>query len=337
MELTLHTTFPDDLRTEWNALLDVSVSHVPFLRFDYQQTWWANRGGGEWPQAQLALVTARHGGQLVGIAPLFFTPDHAGRPSLMLIGSIEISDYLDLLVRPTDLAEFLDELLPFLLNADLPDWQALDLYNLLDSSPTLPALEAAAARHGLTYTQAQLQHSPYIPLPGNWDTYLASIDKKQRHEIRRKMRRAEEAEVPARWYFVEDEATLDAEIDAFLSMMNQDDDKCAFLTPTMRKTMREIIHCAFEEDCLLMAFLDVGGEKAASYLIFDYLERLWVYNSGFDRRFMEYSPGWVLLGYLLQWANDQGRSEFDFLRGDEEYKYRFGAIDRFVMRATLAR
>jgi len=45
----------------------------------------------------------------------------------------------------------------------------------------------------------------------------------------------------------------------------------------------------------------------------------------------------VLLGYLLQWANEQGRSEFDFLRGAEEYKYRFGAIDRFVMRATLAR
>ncbi len=337
MELTLHTTFPDDLRTEWNALLDESVSHVPFLRFDYQQTWWANRGGGEWPQAQLALVTARRDGQLVGIAPLFFTPDHSGRPSLMLVGSIEISDYLDLLVREADLAGFLDALLPFLLKADLPAWQALDLYNLLDSSPTLPALEAAAEKHGLSFAQAQLQHSPYIPLPGNWDTYLASIDKKQRHEIRRKMRRAEEAEVPARWYFVEDETTLDTEIDAFLSMMNQDDDKCAFLTPAMRKTMREIIHCAFEEDCLLMAFLDVGGEKAACYLIFDYLERLWVYNSGFDRRFMEYSPGWVLLGYLLQWANEQGRSEFDFLRGAEEYKYRFGAIDRFVMRATLAR
>jgi CelD/BcsL family acetyltransferase involved in cellulose biosynthesis len=56
-----------------------------------------------------------------------------------------------------------------------------------------------------------------------------------------------------------------------------------------------------------------------------------------NRDFYEYSPGWVLLGYLLRWANEQGRSEFDFMRGNEEYKYRFGAIDRSVVRACLTR
>lgn len=337
MELTLHNTFPDELQNEWNALLEESISHVPFLRFEYLRTWWQHRGGGEWPQADLALVTARENGQLAGIAPLFFTPDHAGRRALMLLGSIEISDYLDIIVRPDSLDQFLDQLLPFLLSDNLPDWQVVDLYNLLDSSPALPALESAAARHGLSFSQTQLQHSPYIPLPGDWETYLASIDKKQRHEIRRKMRRAESAEVPASWYIVTDDSNLDSEIDAFLAMMEQDPDKQAFLTPDMRRMMRDLIRCAFEENCLLMAFMEVGGEKAACYLVFDYLDRLWVYNSGFDRRFMEYSPGWVLLGYLLQWANDHQRTEFDFLRGDEDYKYRFGAIDRFVMRAVLSR
>jgi CelD/BcsL family acetyltransferase involved in cellulose biosynthesis len=56
-----------------------------------------------------------------------------------------------------------------------------------------------------------------------------------------------------------------------------------------------------------------------------------------DNRFNLYSPGWVLLSYLLKWANENGRSAFDFMRGNEEYKYRFGAIDRFVMRARLER
>jgi CelD/BcsL family acetyltransferase involved in cellulose biosynthesis len=337
MELTLHTTFPDELRTEWNALLAESVSHVPFLRFEYLKAWWETRGGGEWPQAELALVTAREGERLVGIAPLFYTPDSAGGPALMLLGSIEISDYLDLIVRPADLPAFLDQLLPFLNQASLPHWQALDLYNLLDSSPTLPALEAAAAKHGLKFSQAQLQHSPYIPLPGDWETYLASLDKKQRHEIRRKLRRVETMEKPVRWYIVNDPSTLDSEIDAFLALMVQDPDKQAFLTPEMRRAMHQIIRCAFEEDCLLLAFLEVGGEKAACYLNFDYLNRLWIYNSGFDRAYLEYSPGWVLLGYLLQWAIENKREAFDFMRGNEDYKYRFGAVDRFVMRATLSR
>ena len=83
-------------------------------------------------------------------------------------------------------------------------------------------------------------------------------------------------------------------------------------------------------------FLKIGGEFAAGYFNADYLNRIWVYNSGLDRRFMEYSPGWVLLGHLLQWANENKREELDFMRGDEEYKYRFGAVDRHIIRVTLA-
>ncbi len=337
MEYQLHTTFPDEMRTEWNALLEESVSHVPFLRHEYLQTWWQSRGGGEWPQAQLALVTARQDGRLTGIAPLFHTPAHDGRASLMLLGSIEISDYLDLIARPVDLQAFVDGLMHFLDNAPLPTWQALDLYNILDNSPSLDALQSAAQKVGFSYECTNLQHSPYIPLPGDWETYLAGIDKKQRHEVRRKIRRAESSEIPVRWYIFENEAALEDEIEAFMQLMAQDEEKAAFLTPEMRATLRAVIRCAFEEGCLNLAFLEVGGQKAAAYLSFDYLNRLWVYNSGFDRRFMEYSPGWVLLGYLLQWANQNGRSEFDFMRGDEDYKYRFGAVDRFVVRAIISR
>ncbi len=335
MELSLHHEFPAHLQAEWNALLDGSASHVPFLRYEYLEAWWQTRGGGEWPQASLAIVTARQDGRLVGIAPLFFTPDHHGRPALLLLGSIEISDYLDVIARPEDLPAFLAELLPFLRSAGLPGWETLDLYNLIDSSATLPALQSAAAALGWGFAGEKLQHSPYIPLPGDWETYLSGIDKKQRHEIRRKMRRADESGAAVRWYIAADPGALDGEIEAFMALMAQDEQKAQFLTPAMREHMRLTMRCAFAKGCLNLAFLEVNGQKAAAYLSFDYLNRLWVYNSGVDRAFMEYSPGWVLLGHLLQWSNEQGYSEFDFMRGDEDYKYRFGAVDRFVMRATL--
>jgi len=47
------------------------------------------------------------------------------------------------------------------------------------------------------------------------------------------------------------------------------------------------------------------GKRAAGYLNFDYLNRIWVYNSGIDQRFLDLSAGWVLLGHLLQWANER--------------------------------
>jgi CelD/BcsL family acetyltransferase involved in cellulose biosynthesis len=44
-----------------------------------------------------------------------------------------------------------------------------------------------------------------------------------------------------------------------------------------------------------------------------------------------------LLGNLLKWANDNQRRSFDFMRGDEDYKYRFGAVNRFIVRASIRR
>ena len=105
----------------------------------------------------------------------------------------------------------------------------------------------------------------------------------------------------------------------------------------MRQQMREVVRVAFRGGWLQLAFLEVGGQKAAAYLNFDFNNQVWVYNSGLDFSFRELSPGWVLLGYLLKWANENQRSEFDFLRGNEDYKYRFGAVDRYIVRAVVRR
>ncbi len=62
MQFILHREFTqlEPLAAEWNALLAESVTHVPFLRHEYLRTWWETRGGGEWPESDLAVVVARH-------------------------------------------------------------------------------------------------------------------------------------------------------------------------------------------------------------------------------------------------------------------------------------
>jgi CelD/BcsL family acetyltransferase involved in cellulose biosynthesis len=336
LKFTLHRDFPESLKTEWNTLLSQGVSHVPFLRYEYLNTWWHTRGGGEWPQAELAIISAEEDGKLIGIAP-FFLADHEGKRRLLFLGSIEISDFLDLIVRDDDAARFSTELVSFLLNTEELSWQAVDLYNILERSVSLKSLEDAANQAGLVFDASRLQHSPYIPLPADWDSYLAGIDKKQRHEIRRKLRRAEEAGEAVDWYIVENRDSLTAETDAFIALMANDEDKRKFLSSPMCEHIHSTVNCAFEEGCLQLAFMEVNGEKAAAYLSFDYLGRIWVYNSGLDYKFAEFSPGWVLLANLIRLAIEQGRSEFDFMRGNEDYKYRFGAVDRYVKRAVITR
>lgn len=326
----------DEIAGEWNTLLSDSAIHVPFLRHEYISTWWQTLGGGEWHDGNLYVITARQpDGRLAGIAPLFFTENREGLPALMLLGSIEISDYLDVIARPEDLPTFLAALMEHLSGDQAPPWQVLDLYNILENSPTLPVLQAVARNCGWRYAQEALQHCPYIPLPGDWETYLAGIDKKQRHEVRRKLRRAEEQAGAVRWYIASDAASLEAEIESFLSLMAQDAEKERFLTGIMRSQMRSSILAAFQAGWLQLAFLEIEGQKAAGYLNFDYAGHIWVYNSGINLAYRELSPGWVLLGYLLQWANQNKRVAFDFMRGNEDYKYRFGAVDRQVVRARI--
>lgn len=338
MDFKLHTVFPDDLKNAWNGLLAQSITHVPFLRFEYLQNWWQTRGGGEWPtDAQIVIITANEDNHLIGIAPLFHSR-YDGKSALLFLGSIEISDYLDFIVQPGDLPTFIEGLLTFVkTNPDIPQWETLDLYNLLDSSPSLEQLKRVSETLGWSVSSAATNHTPVINLPGDWETYLANLDKKQRHEVRRKIRRLEEAEVPSKWYIVEDENTLDEEIDQFLAIMAQDPEKEAFLTEEMVTAMSGTIRTAFTQGYLQLSFLEIDGQKAAAYLNFDYDHHLWIYNSGLNRDFYSYSPGWVLLGYLLRWANENERSNFDFMRGDEDYKYRFGAKDRFVYRVTISK
>jgi len=336
MKFTLHKNFSELDPTEWNTLLSESISDVPFLRYEYLSAWWETRGGGEWEQAELALISARDNDRLIGIAPLFLS-EHDGKQALLLLGSIEISDYLDLIVRADDLPRFLSEGLDFLASDSVLACCSLDWYNLPDSSPTLAALEAEAAKRGWNFKSEPFRPSLSVPLPGDFDEYLMSIDKKQRHEIRRKIRRAEADERDVRWYIVEDEFTLNAEIDDFLALMANDHHKEEFLTEVMRTQMRASVHAAFKAGWLQLAFLEVDNRKAAGYLNFDYGNRIYVYNSGLDFDYGDLSPGWVLLGYLLQWANENDRAEFDFMRGDEDYKYKFGGVKRDVMRVKVER
>ncbi|TAK12255.1 MAG: GNAT family N-acetyltransferase [Anaerolineae bacterium] len=327
------------LAAEWNALLDSSATDVPFLRHEYLMAWWQHRGGGEWPaESELFIVVARdEAGALVGIAPLFFAPDKTGQPALLLLGSVEISDFLDLIARPEDLPGFITELLTLLTGPDAPAWQRLEWLNLLEDSPTLPALKAAAEAAGLTYTQERLQPAPYIPLNGDFDAWLESIDGKERQELRRKLRNAGRYPAPVSLYRLEDEATFDDEFTQFGLLMKQERGKQDFLTPEMGSQMAAIARAALKAGYLDLRFLTAGKQKAAALFCFDYKNRIWGYNSGLETRFADLSPGAVLLGLTLMDACETNREAFDFMRGDEEYKYRYGGVARWVVRARIER
>ena len=321
-----------DLKDEWNTLLQDSASHVPFLRHEYLFSWWKTLGGGEWDQGTLTILIERDGNnKLIGTAPFFMVDQQ-----VMFLGSVEISDYLDLITPVENIPGFVEGIMQFLISGDFPEWHSLILNNILDNSPTIKHFMKAAGDLGFNYSHKVIEPAPYLHLPETWAGYLDDLDDRYSHEIQRKIRKAETYFLPIDWYMVSDIESVASEMEIFLELMANNPDKKKFLTEAMSQHMIASAQSAFQEGWLQLIFLTVGELRVAGYLNFDFDGKIWIYNSGINNLFENLSPGWVLLSYLIQWAIQEGKTEIDFMRGDEAYKYQFGGINKNVVQLKIS-
>jgi CelD/BcsL family acetyltransferase involved in cellulose biosynthesis len=329
------------LASEWNALLHRTATDTPFLTLEWQRTWWQHFGN---DHPLLVYAFRDEAGALCGIAPLFLGRK-SGQRKLHLVGCAEIrddldvSDYLDLIVVPGCEQPVFSALLDAIVQPDAPAWDAIDLRDLPARSLTPDGLSALAQGRGWRVEKTAPAICPVIHLPATWEDYLALLDKKERHELRRKLRRAEQSEESVQLYITSGEETLDADLDAFITLLIQSrPDKASFMSDPMRAFFHAAGHVAQRAGWLQLAFLQVSGVNAAAYMNFDYAGRIMVYNSGLDpQNFQWLSPGIVLMGKLIQHAIEQKRAVFDFLRGNEDYKYRLGGQDTPVYRLHIER
>ncbi len=321
------------LKPEWNPLVHRSCCDTLFLTWEWQSTWWQHLGEGG-----LLLLGFRHeeDGRLIGIAPLYWC-QQAGRSQLNVVGCRDVSDYLDLIVEVGQEEAVYGALLDYL-ESDGPEWDYLDLCNIPEESLTYSRLREMAEERGYQ-TLVQVEDvCPIIELPNTWDEYLALLDKKQRHEIRRKLRRAEGG-ADARFFVVGPEHDLQDEMKDFVDLHQKSTpEKDAFMDPEMQGFFYAAAQALHERGWLQLCFLEIQGVKSASLLNFDYGNAILVYNSGYDpTRFAHLSPGIVVSARAIELAISLGRDKFDFLRGDEVYKYRFGGQDTLVRRLLLAK
>jgi CelD/BcsL family acetyltransferase involved in cellulose biosynthesis len=164
------------------------------------------------------------------------------------------------------------------------------------------------------------------------------LDKKQRHELRRKLRKAD-TEADTRFVIVGPDHDLQAAMQTFIALHQKSTpEKDKFMDPQMQRFFFDAAQVLQERGWLQLTFIEMDGEKAASLLNFDYGNAILVYNSGYDpARFSQLSPGIIVTARCIEHAVALGRSKFDFLRGNEIYKYRFGGQDTEVRRLLIAR
>lgn len=173
---------------------------------------------------------------------------------------------------------------------------------------------------GAEYLAREEESTAVLALPGSHDDWLMAIGKKERHEVRRKRRRFE-----AEFGTIEIERRgLDA-VPEFCAMhRTSPGEKGTFMTEEMEAFFTAL---AREAGATVHRLVCDGVVRAAAFG-FESEAGYFYYNSAYDPDAAMASPGVVLLSALIERQIERGATVFDFLKGDEKYKYRHGAEPR---------
>jgi len=287
----------------WNSLFVLPI---------WLKVWWQELRAG----AELYLDAIRQRERVIGIAPLLV---REGRASL--IGSADVCDYLDFVVAPGRERDFFSVLLDDLREKGI---NRLDLRPLRPDSTVLTHLVSIAQNRGYEVLCHPEDVSLELDLPSTWDEYLAILTAKQRHEVRRKLRRLAEAG-KVDYHFVEDSVAVHDAMDAFLKMFTESrTDKAVFLTAQMESFFRSLADNMAEAGLLRFGILELDTLPTAMVMCFDYNDCMYLYNSSYNPRYNSLSVGLLCKVLCIKESIQEGKKRFDFLKGAETYKYHLG-------------
>lgn len=312
----------DSIYGDWKEIQDNSPASSIFSSLEWSKVWWQQFGSG----AKLWLGTVRYQGKAIGIAPLLVRNNAAS-----FIGSSNVCDYLDFIIEPGNEESFFPVLLENLLREKIL-W--LDLAPLRPDSTVIISLTNIAKEQGWQVACSNEDVTVELDLPATWDEYLQILTGKERHELKRKMRRLDEE--GASNYRTNTDANRQ-DIDIFLELFrNSREDKAAFLTPEIESFFRAAAATIAEQGLLRLNILELNASPVAATMCFDHKDTVYLYNSGYDPDYGWLSVGLISKALCIKDSIERVKKRFDFLKGGEAYKHHLGGHELPLYKCSLS-
>lgn len=265
--------------------------------------------------------------RLVGVAPLTLE----GRTAHFL-GTHEVCDYQDIVVAPGKGPAVMAAVIDHLRRQGI---DRLDLRTLRPDAVVLDALKTVypgQVESALSPDEVTFE----IGLPDSWEGYLQQLNGKQRHEVRRKLRRLE-SHGPYAYRLVDGGDGLDEACDTFVSLFRKNrSDKADFMSGAMVDYFHDQIRALARHGLLRLHFLAVDAQPVATVLCFDYGGVRYLYNSGYDEHYEPLSVGILSKIFSIDAAIAMGCRRYDFLKGQEIYKKRIGGQEVGLHRCQIS-
>jgi CelD/BcsL family acetyltransferase involved in cellulose biosynthesis len=302
------------LSKEWNNLLGNSNSDTIFLRWEWLYNWWLVYGEGI---HQLFIVIVRDSNRLLGIAPLYLHKKFLFNTLSFLGVNVVCSDYLDFILL-RDYEEDVLRTITSFFQKHKNIWDVLKLNDIPSESNNLRLIKSNLINNRIMIKTKNI--CPYIDLSADWETVFKSYSSNLKNIIKKKLHKYEDLS----FISVSNEKDVDDLFPEFLRLnhlrFEQKKMKSPFSDERFLRFHRNILKELCKHGIIIFYFLKVKDELIAGIYLFHYDNKYYYYQSGFNPAWKNYSPGTLLFHHCIKDAHKKQIREFDFLRGEEEYK-----------------
>jgi len=316
----------ENIKEEWDDLLVRSGGNI-FQTWEWQWTWWKHYSKGK----RLFILIGREGG-VVGIAPFYLSKSHFGLPVKVLsfLGTGP-SDYGGIIVLPKRKEEFIKRALSYI-SSFSNAWDIIDMQQLPENSSCTRFPEGLFKEDGFRYLKLFQDSLPALLLPSTWDEFTSRLSKKFRYNLgyySRSIRKAHEVDIYSLSEGIKD---ISCEMNIFFDLHQKrwraKKLPGLFWSKRYRDFHLDVADRFCKKGWLALYFLKLDGEVAASLYGFKYNNCFYYYLGGFNPQWNHLSVGTILTGEVIHDSISEKLSYFDFLRGDEDYKFKWGAVPR---------
>ena len=271
----------------------------------------------------LKILCATENKKIVGIAPFRITKKNFGILSYNLIEPLTNgnTDYSGLLI-PKQGDQLIREFLKHLYNQK--NWDIITIPDLPQTSPTLEFLK----QNSKNLPQFKVEKGiicPYITIPNSKEKLLSKLNPKFRKNLKRRLQNLEkeQGKVAIKHYY--ELGSLQQAMELFFSLhqkrWNLKGEPGGFGNQKSREITMQTIKFFAERDWLRLHFLTVNNRPVAVSVDLEYEGKMYGHLSGFDPVYSKYSVGNLLMLKILEQCVEKGLSEYDFMQGNEPYKF----------------
>ncbi len=337
---TVKIASTDDFRESreiWNKLASEMPLPSIFCTWEWIYTWWEHFGKKYEPKILFVYKDA----DLKAILPLtvhgaiLHKGWLAGR-ILTYCGSMELyPDHLDIICPQHEAEPCIKAVFEFLTNK-YQEWDVLNL-NLVTEGNNLTS-SIIKNQHKFNVEIQKASVSPYIPLSNSFDEYMKSFGAKQKHNMMRLLNRLytkHGVELVCHDGVLDTSRVLGELISLHRLRKQNKGVISSFDDSSIFDYHVALARRLSDNGWLRLLYLKKDEKIIAAAYGFVYGKRFHYYQSGFDPVWEKESIGSSLIIELIKKAYNEGLMEFDFLRGNEEYKKRWAPGNRVLLSVNI--